>query len=578
MKKTLFILLLLTYIKASLGQSTYYSTNLAGINDTMLYSTTNLTLGFNFDTTGAGISWDFSGLIYQNQEYKNFFDPNNSGYKTTWCLRNGYIFNCNSKFQAATNIAELQNDSLNIGPLSFTNTVAHSLNKDSVFKHTMVGVSALVAGITVPYAFDYDDEDTVLRFPLQYGNQDSSSSKLIMNFNPTPLVWNRNSTRINHVDGWGDLTTPYGTFLNTLRLKTTINRVDTLIFDTITIPTNITEVEYKWFDPNYGHPVLIASGNVVGGIELITQVRYLDSVRCVAPNSVFAYSPFLPIIDSALGYSTVNFSNLSTNYDSVLWDFGDGTFSNQINPTHQFYCSGFSTVKLVSYRNCDSLLTDTVTIPLFIRDTASNQLDTVAQSICFGDSILIDGNYEKNTGFYMDNHVSSHGCDSASVVDLKVINLDTGVTVNGGGLTSNDSLLGTTYQWVDCNSSYSVIVGEVSKNFVPSSNGTYAVVLNNSSCTDTSQCTVFNSAGLAEATLNNIAIFPNPSDGNITIMSNKNIGNAKIQLLTIDAKLIKEIIFNGISESLTLPDRKGIYYLLIEEKNKPAIKKKIIRL
>ena len=31
---------------------------------------------------------------------------------------------------------------------------------------------------------------------------------------------------------------------------------------------------------------------------------------------------------------SVSFTNLSTNYDNVLWDFGDGITSFHENPTH----------------------------------------------------------------------------------------------------------------------------------------------------------------------------------------------------------------------------------------------------
>lgn len=35
-------------------------------------------------------------------------------------------------------------------------------------------------------------------------------------------------------------------------------------------------------------------------------------------------------------YCTI-FSNKSTSYDSLIWSFGDGTFSNEDNPTHFFH-------------------------------------------------------------------------------------------------------------------------------------------------------------------------------------------------------------------------------------------------
>ncbi len=44
-----------------------------------------------------------------------------------------------------------------------------------------------------------------------------------------------------------------------------------------------------------------------------------------------------------------NFNNLSTNAVNFLWNFGDGTFSNAINPTHKYESSGSYQVQLIAY-------------------------------------------------------------------------------------------------------------------------------------------------------------------------------------------------------------------------------------
>jgi len=44
--------------------------------------------------------------------------------------------------------------------------------------------------------------------------------------------------------------------------------------------------------------------------------------------------------------ATVAFSNTSTNADSYVWDFGDGTTSTEVNPTHAYKHSGNFTVTL----------------------------------------------------------------------------------------------------------------------------------------------------------------------------------------------------------------------------------------
>ncbi|MFO8086174.1 MAG: PKD domain-containing protein, partial [Bacteroidales bacterium] len=49
---------------------------------------------------------------------------------------------------------------------------------------------------------------------------------------------------------------------------------------------------------------------------------------------------------------TVNFTNSSLGYTDVSWDFGDGTFSNQISPAHTYTQPGFYNVELAVTDSC----------------------------------------------------------------------------------------------------------------------------------------------------------------------------------------------------------------------------------
>ncbi|SFN37603.1 Por secretion system C-terminal sorting domain-containing protein [Chryseobacterium oleae] len=68
----------------------------------------------------------------------------------------------------------------------------------------------------------------------------------------------------------------------------------------------------------------------------------------------------------------INFSNLSTNYDTVLWTFGDGTTSTVINPVHLYAASGTYTVSLkVTKNSCSETFTKTInTSQLSVSDYA----------------------------------------------------------------------------------------------------------------------------------------------------------------------------------------------------------------
>lgn len=59
--------------------------------------------------------------------------------------------------------------------------------------------------------------------------------------------------------------------------------------------------------------------------------------------------------------SNISFSNLSANYDTVLWTFGDGTTSTSVHPTHLYATSGTYTISLkVTKNSCSETFTKTI--------------------------------------------------------------------------------------------------------------------------------------------------------------------------------------------------------------------------
>ena len=51
----------------------------------------------------------------------------------------------------------------------------------------------------------------------------------------------------------------------------------------------------------------------------------------------------------------ITFQNASENADSYFWDFGDGTSSMEINPTHKYNFSGTYNVTLISYKEDEEI-------------------------------------------------------------------------------------------------------------------------------------------------------------------------------------------------------------------------------
>jgi Zn-dependent metalloprotease len=103
--------------------------------------------------------------------------------------------------------------------------------------------------------------------------------------------------------------------------------------------------------------------------------------------------------------ATINFSNLSTNGASFVWDFGDGSTSTATNPSHTYAAVGNYTVSLmVDGGNCG---TDNVVIPNYISLSPSNTCvalmpDDGSQTLnwCTG-TLYDDGGPNEN---YQDNN------------------------------------------------------------------------------------------------------------------------------------------------------------------------------
>lgn len=83
-------------------------------------------------------------------------------------------------------------------------------------------------------------------------------------------------------------------------------------------------------DSSFNSTLEVAEANYFRNIAETVTINQLDifNIDTFTANASFTFN-------SNDGF-TVNFNNTSTNYNSVFWDFGDGTTSSEINPTHQF--------------------------------------------------------------------------------------------------------------------------------------------------------------------------------------------------------------------------------------------------
>jgi hypothetical protein len=234
---------------------------------------------------------------------------------------------------------------------------------------------------------------------------------------------------------------------------------------------------------------------------------------------------------------TINFSNTySINLGDTSICKGDSIliFGEYRKTAGTYYDS------LFSQNGCDS----TFSLQLIV-----NPIDTTVLSditICFGDSALVFGNYQKQANTYYNTLTSTKNCDSVIQQTLIVNAVDTSVThVNSYTLEANAN--GASYWWIDCDVNL-VVAGANSKTFVPNSNGKYAVEITENGCVDTSSCYSIIGVGVEELSAQTIKVYPNPVSKLFTIELEQQYKTAKILLTDISGR---ELLNKTVAEVTT---------------------------
>ena len=113
----------------------------------------------------------------------------------------------------------------------------------------------------------------------------------------------------------------------------------------------------------------------------------------------------------------------------------------------------------------------------------------------------------------------------------------TGVSQEGATLVVDSVSPEATYQWIDCEGD-TLIPGATASSFTPSENGTYAVIITENSCSDTSDCVVVNTVGIDKGFFFDISVFPNPVNEQLTIDMGENTAQVRVQMLGVQGQIL----------------------------------------
>ena len=274
MKTNYLLLISLGLSSSGFSQITINSTHMPEVNDTLRVSRALIDASLDFQATGPNYNWDFSGLENDNQKLNSYSPVSNSGQLTQ------FIFGsmAPAKYKASYYLPneDLPLDNLPAAlPITFSDV--NQFIKNGPDSLTLVGLSMKVNGQAIPAKAD--TIETKYKFPINYGDGHTSRNYINLDLNPIyDAQWRQHRKRVTTVDGWGEITTPYGTF-DVLRIHHRIEESDSIrisfgpINNWIGLPVPVAH-EYEWRSLEEKEPILLIKTTENAGNESITAIEY----------------------------------------------------------------------------------------------------------------------------------------------------------------------------------------------------------------------------------------------------------------------------------------------------------------
>ena len=276
MTKNLLLIAVTCLSISAKSQISITSANMPVSGDTCRYSNASLSSVGDYTTTGANHTWDFSTLDSTGQGLRKFVPSSSTPYSF-------YFFP--PKYGEKT-LDSVPIPAIPVGGLTLSIKNIYSFyKKNGTTSFNAEGLGLTMSGIPIGTTAQGNDDDELYFFPLNYANRDSSTFNFSTpTFSAIPFTYKKHGYRITEVDGWGTITTPYGTEA-CLRVVTTQYSIDTIKITASQLPFPIKfgfqnyARSYQWLTLTEKIPYLEVSGNVVGGNFTATQARYRDILR-----------------------------------------------------------------------------------------------------------------------------------------------------------------------------------------------------------------------------------------------------------------------------------------------------------
>ena len=215
--------------------------------------------------------------------------------------------------------------------------------------------------------------------------------------------------------------------------------------------------------------------------------------------------------------------------------------------------SGTYTHLVPSPAGCDSVL--------YLNLTIHNNVVGNTEVVAACDNYQWNGQTYNQSGIYTYNGLTIHDCDSSATIDLTINSAPTASITANGNTLSTSQVAGETYAWLDC-ATNTLLPNETAISYTPSTSGSYAVIATNSCGIDTSFCEDM-IVGITDLDLEQISIYPNPSNGIFQVYSKREI--TLLEIIDLNGAVVHTAKPNGNLANLDLRfQADGIYVLRVQ--------------
>lgn len=344
-----------------------------------------------------------------------------------------------------------------------------------------------------------------------------------------------------------------------------------LIYPTTTVAWNTGSTADTTFIPGPGTYIATVTGACGSGADTIDFISSASS-SSMSPTSCGAYTAPSGTVFSTTG----SYTDTITNYlgcDSLITigltvlDPSASSLSPTVCGTtytspsgNSYSTSGMYMDTIPNMAGCDSVITINLTV-------GNNSSTSISPNVCGSSYTTPSGILLSSSGTYNDTILNSSGCDSIITINLTLNTVNTNVTQSG----SNGEMLmaaGTgTYSWIDCGTM--TPVGVTTSMFTATANGSYAVVIDNGGCVDTSSCFIVAGLGVDNNTLAELVkLYPNPTTGQFYISVGAINQTFTLELINNVGQVLQSSLFTNTNiGTMEINGTAGLYFVRITKSN-----------